>query len=77
MKRAKYRYGSASRIVRFKKLFIYQKAMKVKLKAQILKGIFSRAIDTALAIFMSACNSNAEEIFDAKSRNLEIQLVCQ
>jgi hypothetical protein len=40
-----------------------------------LKEIFSRAIVTALAILMSACNFNAEEIFDAKCRNLEIQLV--
>ncbi len=45
--------------------------MNVKPKDQILKRIFSRAIVTALAIFMSACNSSAAEIFDAKCGNLE------
>lgn len=49
----------------------------MKLTTQILKEIFSRALFTALAIFMSAYNSNAEEIFDTKRGNLEIQFACQ
>lgn len=43
----------------------------MKTKDQEMNRIFSRAIVTALAIFMSVCNSLAAEIFDTKCGNLE------
>jgi hypothetical protein len=43
----------------------------MKPKDQVLNRMFSRAIVSILAIFMSVCNSLAAEIHETKCGNLE------